>query len=260
MADEKTIDTMSTEELNAALKSDLDQLDGKAQAEPEDKVNAQPEPKPAEALKSDAKALEIKPDDAGDGDEGKGDDDAEGNPYRKRIDRLVRKRDDLNKSVVEKEARIAQLEAENAKLKGDDKHDDDIGDDNDQKKPDLSKTIHQVLDEREQTKTSAAERQRVQDEEFSALEKIVPNAKERKVEILEMSKKFPDLTFEAIDRILAPADHVDPIEANRANARRMDVSARSRADLEKDKDMTKATAKEQEKYLREEIAAGRLIV
>lgn len=245
MSEENNIENMSTEDLNTALKSGLDEIDGKVEAEPANEPEVTPEPKVEEEQPSSDEPI--------DGEDGKTEGEEEGNPYKKRIDRLLRKRDTLEETVAEKEARIAALEAENAKLKA--------GELNEiEEETDISKTIHKVLDERDSKSKAELARIKEQDKEFENLVQKIPNAAKRRAEILELSNKYPTLTFEALDTILAPADHVDPIEANRKNAKRMDISSRSRADLEKDKDMTKASVDEQEKYLREQIAAGKLVV
>ena len=244
MTEENKIENMTMAELNTALQSELDQLDGKVQAEPTIEPEATPEPTTEEGLQN--------PDEPAKGEDGEAEGDGEGNPYKKRIDRLLRKRDTLEETLAEREARILALEQENNQLKG--------GNEEPEESSDISKTIHKVLDEREHKSKAEQAQIKAQENEFNALTEKIPNASKRKAEILELAVKYPTLTFEAIDTILAPADHVDPIEANRKNAKRMDISPRSRADLEKDKDMTKATPAEQEKFLREQIASGKLVI
>lgn len=259
MADEIKIEDMPTDELNAALQSGLDQLDGKAQAETEVKPDDKPETKVEAGDKPADKPADEKPADTTKVDDGEKDGDGDGNPYKKRIDRLVRKRDNLQETVAERDARIAALEQENAALKaGGEKP--KVDDEEEAPKEDISKTIHKVLDEREGKTKTESEKAKAVDQEFEELVKKVPAAAKRKAEITDLASKFPGLTFEALDRILSPADHIDPIEANRKDAKRMDISSHSRADLETEKDMSKATPAEQEKYLRDEIAAGRLVV
>lgn len=234
MSDETKIDAMSTEELNATLASELNQIDGKAEAKPE----ATPEPE----VKTEEAIPPVEPE-GEDGEE-------EGNPYRKRIDRLLRKRDTLQETLEEREKRIAELEA---KLAQPAEVDEDLP-------KDISSIIHKVLDERESKSKSEIAKLQKNELELEGLLKKVPKAVERKREIFELADKYPTLTFEAIDRMLSPVDHIDPIEVNRKNARRMDTSTRSRTDLMNDKDLSKATPLEQEKYLREQIAKGELII
>lgn len=248
MTDANVIDNMSTEDLNAALKSELNQLDGKADAEPV----VQPEP---EVKQKDQEVATQDSEVKTDGDDGV--DDGTDNPYRKRVDRLLRKRDILEDKVSEKDQRIAQLESQLANREADNKDDDDA---EVEPEKDISKVINKVLDEREGKTKSDLEKMKLANAEFDALVKSVPNANDRKTEILELAEKYPTLTFEAIDRILSPADHSDPIENNRKNAKRMDVSAHSRADLEDNKDMSKASPADQEKYLREQIASGKFVI
>lgn len=254
MENNNSIDNMSSDELSAALMSEVNALDGKADVVPEAKSEPEPEPK-SEESQPEAKAEgEPKPTE---GDDGDGEVDADGNPYRKRIDRLLRKRDTLQDSLAEKEKRIAELES---KLKNPPKADDEDEIPESDVKPDISTEINRALDEREKRKESLTVQQQAQDNEFNSLLKVAPNAFKRRGEILELAAKHPDLTFEAIDRILAPEDHIDPIEVNRRNAKRMEPGSRSRADLEAEKDMSKASADDQEKYLREQIASGKLVI
>lgn len=245
MENEVNIDSMSKEQLEASLRSAVNELDGKAEAEPVIEPVSKPEPEQVEA------ETKVEADDTSKGDEGEQAGDDEGNPYRKRIDRLLRKRDTLTETLAEKDKRIAELEAKVSAPKDSDEDDSSN---------DLPSVLNKVLDDRDRRSKTEIERSKITDEEFNKLLKIAPNATKRKGEILELADKYPTLTFEAIDRILAPADHIDPIEANRKNARRMDVSSRSRADLESEKDITKASPAEQEKYLREQIASGKLVI
>ncbi len=251
MTNENNIDNMTTEELNAALKSEIDVLDGNAEAKPDSTQETTPEPEQVEATETDKTESEPK---TKQGDEGEVEGDEEGNPYRKRIDRLLRKRDTLEETLAEKEARIAALEAENAKFK-EPKVEEEPEDEKD-----IAKVIHKVLDERDNKSKELSNKQRAQEEELSKLIKNFPNAANRRAEILEAAEKLPSLSFEAIDTMLAPSDHVDPIEANRKNAKRMDISSRSRADLAQDKDMSKASLADQEKFLKEQIASGNLVI
>lgn len=247
MTDEKKIDDMSTEELNTALKSDLDQLDNKVVVEPESKPEPEVEPAPDEVAPQKEEV----------GQEGEDGEDDGRNPYRKRIDRLLRKQDEKDKILAEKDAEIARLKLEN-ETRSDKQEEEDEPEV--KKEDDLSSTIHKVLDERENKNRTEAVKSAETQKELDALIKKIPNATERKDEILELSKQYPTLTFEALDRIIAPEDHVDPVKLNRKNAKRMDTSALSRADLESDKDMSKASPDEQEKYLREQIASGNMII
>lgn len=245
MSDEKNIDNMSEAELSTALQSEVDKLDGKVEAEPVATKEEAPEPKEAE-VKTD----EVKTDDADKGEEGEESVDDEGNPYRKRIDRLLRKRDTLEETLAEKEARIKELESKLAPN----------GEESAEGEQDIVSTLNRVLDERETKSKSTIEKLKAVEDEFSKLSSKIPNAAKRKGEILELAEKNPSLTFEAIDRILAPEDHIDPIERNRKNAKRMDVGSRSRADLESEKDLTKGSSADMEKYLKAQEAAGKLVI
>lgn len=156
--------------------------------------------------------------------------------------------------MAEKEARIAALEAENAKFK-EPKEEEEPEDEKD-----IVKVLNKVLDDRDNKNKELSNKQKMQEEELSKLFKSFPNATNRRAAILEAAEKLPSLSFEAIDTMLAPSDHIDPIEVNRKNAKRMDISSRSRADLAQDKDMSKASTADQEKYLKEQIAAGNLVI
>lgn len=242
------IDSMPKEELEASLLSAVNDLDGKADAEPAEEPEFKPEPVEEEAAPAPkADTAEDSPK----GDEGEDDGEDEGNPYRKRINRLLRKRDTLAEENSAKDAEIARLKKQL------EEGENEFGE---KPETDLPATINRVLDERENKSKTEIEQQKANDTEFEKLTKIAPDAFKRKSEIYELAKQYPTLTFEAIDRILAPADHVDPIEVNRKNAKRLDPGSLSRADLESEKDMNKASPAEQEKYLREQIAAGKLIV
>lgn len=243
MSDEKQIDNMSDSELSAALMSEVNHIDGKTEAEPEVKTEAQPEPE----------AVEAKADEAATGDEGEEAVDDEGNPYRKRIDRLLRKRDNLQETLAEKEARIKELEAQISNPKGEEIE-------GTSETPDIISTLNRVLDERDSKSRSVQEKIKAQEEEFAKLVAKAPNATKRKAEILQLAESHPNLTFEALDRILAPEDHIDPIERNRKNAKRMEVGSRSRADLASEKDITKGSTSEMEKELRSLEASGKLVI
>jgi hypothetical protein len=167
---------------------------------------------------------------------------------RKRIDRLLRKRDTLQETLAEKEARIAELETQ--------LQNPDIT----EGENDIASTINRVMDERDKKNKTAVEQIRIVEEEFSKLAEKIPGAAKRKGEILELASKNPTLTFEALDRIIAPEDHVDPVEKNRKNAKRMDVSSRSRADLESEKDLTKASTADIESHLKEMERSGKLVI
>lgn len=251
MTTENNIDNMTTEDLNAALKSEIDIIDGKAEANPEPDSETKPEPEKVEVEEPAKTGPETKANEGVDGGE---EGDGEGNPYRKRIDRLLRKRDTLEETLAEKEARIAALEAENAKFK-EPKEEEEPEDEKD-----IVKVLNKVLDDRDNKNKELSNKQKMQEEELSKLFKSFPNATNRRAAILEAAEKLPSLSFEAIDTMLAPSDHIDPIEVNRKNAKRMDISSRSRADLAQDKDMSKASTADQEKYLKEQIAAGNLVI
>lgn len=251
MTNENNVDNMTNEDLNAALKSEIDILDGKAEAEPE---STQESTQESSEVKVDESAKTESETKTNEGEDSKDDGEDDGSPYRKRIDRLLRKRDDLQETVAEKEARIAALEAENAKLK------EPKVEDEPEEEKDIAKVIHKVLDERDNKSKELSEKQKVQEDELSKLIKSFPNAANRRAAILEAAEKLPSLSFEAIDTMLAPSDHIDPIEVNRKNAKRMDISSHSRADLAQDKDMSKASTADQEKYLKEQIAAGNLVI
>ena len=251
MTTENNIDNMTTEDLNAALKSEIDVIDGKAEASPEPDSETKPEPEKVEVEEPAKTGPESKTNEGVDGEE---EGDGEGNPYRKRINRLLRKRDTLEETLAEKEARLAALEVENEQLKSSKQEETDV------EENDIAKVIHKVLDDRDNKNKELSEKQKRQNSELDQLIKKVPNAANRRAEILEAAEKLPLLSFEAIDTMLAPSDHIDPIEVNRKNAKRMDISSRSRADLAQDKDMSKASTADQEKYLREQIAAGNLVI
>ena len=251
MTTENNIDNMTTEDLNAALKSEIDVIDGKAEASPEPDSETKPEPEKVEVEEPAKTGPESKTNEGVDGEE---EGDGEGNPYRKRIDRLLRKRDTLEETLAEKEARLAALEVENEQLKSSKQEETDV------EENDIAKVIHKVLDDRDNKNKELSEKQKRQNSELDQLIKKVPNAANRRAEILEAAEKLPLLSFEAIDTMLAPSDHIDPIEVNRKNAKRMDISSRSRADLAQDKDISKASTADQEKYLREQIAAGNLVI
>ena len=251
MTTENNIDNMTTEDLNAALKSEIDVIDGKAEASPEPDSETKPEPEKVEVEEPAKTGPESKTNEGVDGEE---EGDGEGNPYRKRINRLLRKRDTLEETLAEKEARLAALEVENEQLKSSKQEETDV------EENDIAKVIHKVLDDRDNKNKELSEKQKRQNSELDQLIKKVPNAANRRAEILEAAEKLPLLSFEAIDTMLAPSDHIDPIEVNRKNAKRMDISSRSRADLAQDKDISKASTADQEKYLREQIAAGNLVI
>jgi len=259
MSEENAVNSMTTDEEKAIIESEVNRLEGKATVKPEVK----PEPEVKQKVEDEAtREVDSKPEVKPEGDDGENKGGEEGeNPYRKRIDRLLRKRDTLQETLAEKEARIAQLEIDlKNRPPAENKKDDDDDEGEEKPKKDISKVINEVLDERENKNKSAEEKMKIREKEFSQLTKAIPNAGKRKEEVLELAEKYPTLTLEAIDRIIAPEDHIDPIEVNRKSAKRMDTSARSRADLETDKDMTKANVDEQEKYLREQQASGNLVL
>lgn len=241
MSTEVNIDSMSNEELEASLKSAVNVIDGTAEAEPESTPEPETTPEPQEVATQEEEDEEK-------GEEGE----EEGNPYRKRIDRLLRKRDTLTEELEKERNLRLELEAKLANKGEDDEESDEP--------KDVASLIKKELDDRDAKSKSEIAKMKEQETEFAKLSKKIPNAIERKAEILELAEKYPTLTFEAIDRILAPSDHVDPIETNRKNAKRMDTSSRSRADLESDSDILKKSTADQEKFLREQIAKGNMVV
>lgn len=244
---------VSREELNTALAADLKQMDDKANGIPSDAAPAPQE----EAAKADVKPEAVKPADEGEAkpkaaDDATGDDKDSKNPYRNRIDRLSRKTDRLEAEKETDKAEIARLKAELEK-KGSD--DDDADESN------VSpKSVAEQVDERLKERDRASQLEKSDQEDLAALFEKNPNAKERKNEIVELSKKHPTLSYEALDQLLAPADYVDEIELNRKNARNMGTGSRSKADLANEQDPKTMKTSDMKKALLDDVKSGRLVI
>lgn len=267
MTTQPNIDDMTTEQLHAALKSDLNALDGnqEPQADDDQAPSGEDDQKKDEEVKADpAASTEPK----GDDDDAKGDDDTktpdDKNPYRKRIDRLTRTKHRLEDEKKATETENERLRKENELLRqGKDPEpkgstDPDEDDEDSDKKPqtDVRAIIREELEAREKSRAADDTDKAELDELFDKN----PNAKDRKAEILELGKKHPTLSYEALDKLLAPEDYVDEVEANRKNAKKMTTGARSKADLSKDVDPNKMTTDELGKLVRDQIASGKLVV
>jgi hypothetical protein len=267
MTTEADIDKMSPQELEAAAQAELKILDGGNEpVEPEPKEEPAEAPEPKEG--ADDPEGHQQPEDNGKedkaGDDNKGDGEAgeEKNPYRKRIDRLARKADRLESEVSEKERLLAEKEKELAELKAkaeaakeDEKDEPEKG-----SVHDIEKVVEKVVEKRDKSRDLLLKKEKLDNDELTELFEKVPNAKSRKDQLLELGKKYPNMSFEALDTILSPADHVDPVEANRKDANRLAPGARSRADLAKEVDPSKMTNQELEKHLNEALASGELVI
>lgn len=244
---QKSIDEMTKEELDEALQAEIASMDGNERRYAEKDPDELPEfdkerPKPEE---NEPVPEKEKPDPQ-EKDEKKSDDDGEepdddANPYRKRIDKLLRKKDRLEADGQEKEKTIADLQAklreaqEGQKSKSEAKADDD-GDDSPPTEPITMESIQRTIADSIATALAASESAKagrtqaeyLDNNELNALFERIPSARARQKEIMELSKEHTNLSFEALDLLLAPKDHVD---AGRQSARALAPGARSRADL-----------------------------
>ncbi len=220
----------------------------------------------SEQPKVESKQEAVKPADDGKEKQKASEDDYEsredGNPYKKRIDRLLRKsariEQEKEQVVTEKDAEIARLKAEleskTAQSKDEDEDDEDI------KPKKKAESIEEAIDRRLAERDKIQKLEKADQEELDDLFKEIPGALDRKNEILELSRKHPTLSFSAIDQLLAPEDHVDPIELNRKNARNMGTGTRSKADLANEPDPNKMSTNDLKKTLDEQIRNGSLVL
>ena len=283
----KSIDEMSEDELNEALQAEVDSLDGnKSRYEPEETVELpEPEPTRSKAEEKKPEREPVKPDphsdeakeDEKDGDEGEESDDA--NPYRKRIDKLLRKKDRLEGDNQEKEKTISELQAKVRELQERTSEidrakavaDDAEGDEPTPEGPYpvegrkssqitvelLQKTIADAIAANESARIGKTQAETMDNNELNDLFARVPSARTRQREIMELSKEHPKLSFEALDLILSPRDHVN---AERPNAQVLAPGARSRADLMSEPNVGTMKTHELKAMIEAGISSGEMLV
>lgn len=262
----KNIDDMSEEEINAALRSELNEIDGNASIETENPPEPENKKEGSVEEKKETAPPETKnPSQSEDGDEDPS------NPYRKRINRLLRRVDDTEARAEEEtsarlktEEELKKAQEEIARLKSQTQKSEEREDyeESDFKPTEesIKKAINDALSQRDMAQRVEAEKTQATKVELNELYQRFPEAIKREQELIKMSHRYPSLTFEALDTLLAPHDHIDQVEIERENAMRMDPGANSRADLESDVDKSKMTTAEMEAYLKKEASEGRLIV
>jgi hypothetical protein len=269
----KSIDEMTQEELNEALQAEVDSLDRNESRYEEKKTEELPEfdekrPEPKEEKPEPEKEKPL-PEEKESNDDGEEPDD-DANPYRKRIDKLLRKKDRLEGDNQEKEKTIADLQAklreaqEGQKSRSEEKS-DDSDEDSPASEPITMESIQKTIAESIATALAASESAKagrtqaeyMDNNELNDLFERIPTARERKSQILELSKEHPKLSFEALDLILSPQDHVD---AGRMSANRMAPGARSRADLMSEPDVKTMATHELRAMIEAGISSGEMAV
>lgn len=272
----KNIDEMTQDELNEALQAEVDSLDNNTRRyeakEPEelpefDEKRPEPEEKKPEPEKE-------KPDPQ-EKDEKKSDDDGEepeddSNPYRKRIDKLLRKKDRLEGDNQEKEKTIAELQArvrelQEAKPSERAERSEASDDDAPESEPitmaaiqkTIAETVAAAMSANETARAGRTQAEVMDNNELNELFERIPTARDRKSQIMELSKEHPKLSFEALDLILSPQDHVD---AGRQSAKAMAPGARSRADLMSEPDVNTMKTHELRALIDAGISSGEMAV
>jgi len=259
---DKTVDDLSKEgnedALNKALNDDLEQSGDPAQKDPSPTNKEDPKPK------------------EGDGDDGdKGDDPSKNEDPKDddkkaekadKIKNLLSDRNEARKAAADAEIennanakRIADLEAENARLKSGDQGD---GDD---PSTDKNKSIDEIVKEKVEKALSAKEQASAAEKsdiaEVEALKKnsATPNSEEYEVEIKAAMQKHPTISAYAAYRMLQ-GEGIIPLDnaSSNSNANKLNTGDRPKNNLIQDKKVEDMTDAEQEAHLREEQASGRL--
>lgn len=237
---------MSKEDLNSALLQGLNALDGKVeQSKPElatQDVAPEVSTDTVDGTTTDDAGVDGKDTQAKDAKD----------PYASRVKNLVRRRHALEEEVATKDAALSEKDREIAELKA------QLGNKDEEVDPDTK--IRNTIREELAHDKKLSKQEQMDREEWTDLVKRIPKAAERKAQIDELAVKHPTLSFEAIDRMLAPQDYVDPVESNRQNAKRLSGAGRSRAELAQNFDPKTAPLKDLRAALSSAIESGELVV
>lgn len=272
----KNIDEMTQDELNEALQAEVDSLDNNTRRyetkEPEELPEFDEKRPESEEKKPEPEKEKPDPQEK---DEKKSDDDGEepeddSNPYRKRIDKLLRKKDRLEGDNQEKEKTIAELQArvrelQEAKPSERAERSEASDDDAPESEPitmaaiqkTIAETVAAAMSANETARAGRTQAEVMDNNELNELFERIPTARDRKSQIMELSKEHPKLSFEALDLILSPQDHVD---AGRQSAKAMAPGARSRADLMSEPDVNTMKTHELRALIDAGISSGEMAV
>lgn len=157
-----------------------------------------------------------------------------------------------------KEKMIADLKAENERLKSGDKGDEDNSSTDKNKSVDqlVKEAVEKALSQRQQSE--AAEKSDIAEVEALKENKLTPNSEEFRQEILDGMKKHPTASAYFIYKGLQGEGIIPSDNASvNSNADRLNTGDQPKNNLIKDVNPNDMTTAQQEEYLRKEQAAGR---
>jgi len=246
------------EALNKALTDEMSQNEDPAQNDLAPKTDVDP---------ADTKNADDKSDDP------LKDQDPDKDPKEQKVERskkLLHDRNEAREAAAKaeldsqaKEKKISDLEAENARLRSDDKGDgdDDPSADKNDGDNDLQKRIDEGVKKAlgDRDNASAAEKSDVAEVEALRKNNDTPDSEKYETEINDVMKKHPTVSAYAAYRMLQgegviPTDTASP----GSNANKLNTGDQPKNNLIKEKNPKDMTTAEQEAHLRGEQAAGRL--